>query len=355
MQPDQTATAPTVPGVTVLILNWNGQHHLERFLPSVLATDYPNLHVLVADNASTDGSVAWVQKHFPQVQLVVFEQNWGFAEGNNRAWPYATTPYVVLLNSDVEVPPGWLWPLVRRAEAQPTIGALQPKILWQKKPEMLEYAGAAGGYMDVLGYAFCRGRLLGVLEPDQHQYDDAVPVFWATGAALFLRCSAVEQTGLFDTTYFAHYEEIDLCWRLQLYGWQVWAEPASYVLHVGGGTLPQGSPRKTYLNFRNSLLTLYKNLPPRERWWKLATRFLLDYVAATVELATGKPRIAWAILRAQNGFLRLKKEARVRRKSLPSKPLRTLPGVYRGLLLTAFYLRKRKRFSQMPPQRFVQR
>jgi GT2 family glycosyltransferase len=340
------------PGVTVVILNWNGQHYLERFLPTVLSTAYPNLHILVADNASTDDSVSFLRAHFPSVQVVVFAQNWGFAEGNNRALHHCHTPYVVLLNSDVEVPPNWLQPLVQLAESNPRIGAIQPKILWHKKPEMLEYAGAAGGFIDELGYAFCRGRMLGRLEPDTQQYNTATPIFWATGACLFLRSAAVAETGLFDPTYFAHYEEIDFCWRLQLHGWQVWAQPASTVLHVGGGTLPQGSPRKTYLNFRNSLLTLYKNLPARERLWKLPLRFLLDYVAASIELLNGKPGIAWQILRAQGGFLRLKRVARASRKSIPHKPMRALSGVYGGLMLVSFYIRKRKRFSQLPDTRF---
>lgn len=337
------------PAVTILILNWNGKRWLEQFLPSVLATDYPNFRVLVADNASSDGSVAFLEEHFPTVEVLALEQNWGFAEGNNRALQTVETPYTVLLNSDVEVAPDWLTHLVRRAEALPKAVGLQPKIRSYHQPEKFEYAGAAGGWMDRLGYAFARGRLLDELETDNGQYDNACRVFWATGACHFLRTAPAKAAGLFDPDYFAHYEEIDYCWRMKNAGWEFWIEPAAVVYHVGGGTLPQGSARKTYLNFRNSLYTLVKNLPAAELWWKLPLRLCLDGVAFWKELLSGKPRVAWAIVRAHWAlFGSFVKMWRKRRKQ-QQRPMHSLRGYYPGLLIWSYFVQGRRRFSQLVP------
>jgi GT2 family glycosyltransferase len=341
------------PSVTVLILNYNGIRYLKRFLPSVLGTRYPYFDVVVADNASTDGSQVYLRECYPQVTLLEFAENFGFADGNNRALQACKGDYIVLLNSDVEVHPGWLSPLVHLAEENPKVAAIQPKILAENNRGSFEYAGAAGGFIDMLGYAFCRGRVLQHTELDLGQYDSPKPVFWATGACLFLRAATIRQTGLFDPRYFAHYEEIDLCWRLQNSGFEVWVQPNSVVYHVGGGTLPQGSPRKTFLNFRNSLATLWKNLPPEERAWKLVVRLGLDWVAAAKELATGKPKIAAAILKAHWGFVQLLDEA------APSwvtptvrKPMKELSGVFEGSILWRVIVRKQTKFSDLPSKRF---
>src|SRR5690606_12693527 len=250
---------PSLPRVSIIIVTWNALPLLRQCLPSVVATDYPDLEVILADNASTDGSAEWVAGAYPHVRIVRHPENWAFCRGNNEAVPHATGDLVLFLNNDVEVPPDWLRPLVRVLVEMPDVAAVQPKLLQYADRDRFEYAGASGGFVDRLGYPFTRGRLFFTLEDDHGQYDDARDVFWATGAALLVRRSALDEVGLFDERFFMHMEEIDLCWRLQRRGYRVRVEPASRVYHIGGASLPQGNPRKTYYNFRNNLLLLYKN------------------------------------------------------------------------------------------------
>ncbi|MDP5172627.1 MAG: glycosyltransferase family 2 protein [Bacteroidia bacterium] len=290
------------PATTAVILNWNGKNWLEQFLPSVLASTYSTLQVLVVDNGSTDDSVNWIRATFPAVEVLALDQNYGFAEGNNKAIPHIHTPYFVLLNSDVEVAPGWLEPLVSAMEADPQLVASQPKLLAWHDKDSFEYAGAAGGWIDRFGYAFCRGRIFDELEQDTGQYDKAQDCLWATGACIMLRTEVVKQIGLFHGELFAHWEEIDFCWRAWNLGYRVRAIPQSVAYHVGGGTLPQGNPRKTFLNVRNSLICLYLNLPLSRRLWVMSVRLILDGVWGLKSLSKGDVGSVKAIIRAHWSF-----------------------------------------------------
>ena len=276
------------PRVSVVIVSWNALPLLRRCLPSVVATDYPDLEIILADNASTDGSDAWVAETFPSIQIVRHPENWLFCRGNNEAIPHTTGDFVCLLNNDVEVPPGWLAPLVDAMQAQPDVAAVQPKLLQYDDRGRFEYAGASGGFLDRYAYPFTRGRLFATIERDEGQYDDARDVFWATGAALLLRRAALDEVGLLDERFVMHMEEIDLCWRLHRAGWRVRVEPRSEAYHIGGGSLAQGNPRKTYYNFRNSFLLLWKHLPRRRFRRVVAGRYALDTAAAVRALAAGR-------------------------------------------------------------------
>ncbi|MFN8310310.1 MAG: glycosyltransferase family 2 protein [Chitinophagales bacterium] len=267
--------------VAVVILGWNGKKFLEQFLPSVVSNSAGEGFVVVyADNASSDGSVEFVKEQFPTVEIIETGANLGFAGGYNAALKQVNAEYYVLLNQDVEVAPNWLLPLVRVLDSNSNIAAAQPKLRAFADRNAFEYAGASGGYVDFLGFAFCRGRVFDFIEKDSGQYDTTVPIFWASGAALFIRASVYHEAGGLDEDFFAHQEEIDLCWRVLRLGYQIMAVPESVVYHVGGGSLPQGNPRKTYLNFRNNLFLLLKNLPASALWWKLPLRLMLDVVAA---------------------------------------------------------------------------
>lgn len=339
-------TAPlSLPSVAVVILNYNGRKHLENFLPSVLASTYGNLQVVVADNGSTDDSVAFLQQHFPSVILELHETNEGFAGGYNWALKRVVADYYVLLNSDVEVSRGWIEPVISLMETDPAIAASQPKLLSYHQPGCFEYAGAAGGWIDVLGYPFSRGRIFDVCEPEEHQYDTAEPIFWASGAAMFVRAHVYHELGGLDAAFFAHQEEIDLCWRMQLAGYRILSCPASVVYHVGAGTLPRGG-RKVFLNFRNNLVMLCKNLPLREKIWKLPLRFCLDAVSAWKGLCTGDIWFFTAILRAHLAvvYLLVKPHAQ---HSLPRKPLSQLDGVYHGSVVWQYFIKKRTRFREI--------
>lgn len=285
----------------VVILNWNGAQHLETYLPSV-AEHSKEARVIVADNGSTDESEAVVNR-FEGVEWLALPQNYGFAEGYNRALKQIEADIYVLLNSDVRVTANWLEAPLNRIVNDESVGAVQPKILADQRPSAFEYAGAAGGYIDALGYPYCRGRIFDTVEEDKGQYDDAVPVDWATGACCFVRASAWHALGGLDGSYFAHMEEIDFCWRLRRAGYSCWVEPSSMVFHLGGGTLQYASPRKTYLNFRNSLATLTKNaeggLP---LFFKVIVRMILDGVAGIQFVLKGQPKLCWAIIRAHFAY-----------------------------------------------------
>lgn len=301
--------------ISVVILNWNGVGMLQKFLPGVVEhSQGEGVEVCVADNASTDASCAWVREAYPNVRLIVLDKNYGFAEGYNRALQQVEAEYVVLLNSDVEVTPHWLEPLCAYMDAHPEVAACQPKIRSERNKEYFEYAGASGGYLDKYGYPFCRGRIFDVVEKDKGQYDSVVPVFWATGAALFIRLKDYREVGGLDGRFFAHMEEIDLCWRLGSRGRGLVCVPQSVVYHVGAATLKKESLRKTFLNFRNNLLMLYKNLPEKELNKVLWMRGLLDVVAATVFFLKGEKENARAVLQARKEFKQLRPSFEASRK-----------------------------------------
>ena len=294
---------------SVVILNWNGVELLRRFLPSVVAhTPTDVAEVVVADNGSTDESLHVLRSEFPTVRIIAMPTNEGFAGGYNRALREVEAEYAVLLNSDVEVTAGWLEPLVAYAEANPDVAALQPKIRAYRRPELFEHAGAAGGFIDKLGYPFCRGRIFASVEKGEGQYDSIVDIFWATGACMFVRMVDYRLAGGLDERFFAHMEEIDLCWRLHRLGRRVACVPESTVFHLGGATLDADNPRKAYLNFRNNLLMLYKNLPPERRAGMLFRRKLLDGVAALNFLLHGNLAGIRAIARAHRDASRMIRE-----------------------------------------------
>ncbi len=336
----------SLPSVAVVILNWNGKSFLERFLPSVLSSDYENLRVIVADNASTDGSVFYLRSTFPNVEVIVNAENEGFAKGYNTALKSVGSDYYILLNSDVEVRHDWIAPVILLMESDEEIGAAQPKILSFENKGTFEYAGACGGWIDRLGYPFARGRVFDFCEIDHGQYENAQEVFWATGAALFVRASVFHELGGFDEYFFAHQEEIDLCWRMQRSGYKIYVEPASVVYHVGGGTLPMGTRKKTYLNFRNNLVMLSKNLKFRESILKIPLRIILDNIAAFQALIKGDFSIFISIESAHLhylGWLLFEK----RSKKLPKIKMANLHGVYDRSVVWMFFVKKLKTFQEI--------
>ena len=335
--------------VAVVILNWNGCEMLRSFLPSVVrCSDTEGAEIYVADNGSTDASVEMLRQEFPSVHLIILDKNRGFAEGYNLALQQVSAEYVVLLNSDVEVTGHWLAPLVDYMDAHPEVAACQPKIRSWRHKERFEYAGASGGFIDRYGYPFCRGRIMGVVEEDNGQYDTVVPVFWATGAALFIRLKDYQDAGGLDGRFFAHMEEIDLCWRLRARGRMLVCVPQSTVYHVGGATLKKENPHKTFLNFRNNLVMLYKNLPEEELGYVMRVRAVLDCVAALSFLLKGQFANMWAVLRARRAFHSLRplfaadREENLKKTSLPVIPERT-----KSSILVQFYLHGKKFFSRL--------
>ena len=338
-----------MPEVTIAILNYNGRHFLEQFLPFLFQTTYPHMQVWVIDNASTDDSVAWTTAHYPQVKLWVWEQNHGFTGGYNRIVPHIETPYFVLLNSDVEVTPGWIEPLVAAMEADPLLASVQPKILDWKSRDQFEYAGAAGGWLDSLGYPFCRGRVFDVRETDQGQYDTYQPVAWATGACSLVRTRVAKEHGLFQEDFFAHMEEIEFCWRVQAMGYHVACEPRSVVYHVGGGTLPQGNPRKTFLNVRNSLAMLWLHLPQGQRIGRVFLRMVLDGVWGLYALTKGDTSAIGAILKGHFAFYGRMGAYQQERNRLYQnrKPAWPAQGVLAGSVVWQHFVSGKKRWVQL--------
>lgn len=335
--------------VSVVILNWNGRDMLRSFLPSVVRHSAgEGIEVCVADNGSTDDSVEMLRREFPSVRTIVLDKNHGFADGYNLALQQVEAEYVVLLNSDVEVTEGWLQPQIAYLDAHPGVAACQPKIRAWRHKEMFEYAGAAGGFIDRYGYPFCRGRVMGVVETDSGQYDTVTPVFWATGAALFIRLDDYRKAGGLDGRFFAHMEEIDLCWRLRARGRQIVCIPQSVVYHVGGATLKKENPHKTFLNFRNNLVMLYKNLPQAELTPVMRVRCVLDYVAALTFLLKGQLANASAVLRARGEFKRLRPRFEAsRRENLRKTSVASIPERIKSSILVQFYVKGRRAFSQI--------
>jgi GT2 family glycosyltransferase len=331
--------------VAVVILNWNGQPHLANFLPSVLASTYPNLAIIVGDNASTDNSVAWLQQEYPQIQVFENDKNYGFAGGYNQILAQVDADYFVLLNSDVEVTPNWIEPVIQLLEANPDAAAAQPKILSYADKSSFEYAGAAGGFIDFLGYPFCRGRIFDTIEKDYGQYEQATEIFWASGAAFFVKRDAWLQAGGFDESLFAHMEEVDLCWRLKRLGKQIWYCPTASVYHVGGGTLAAESPYKTFLNFRNNLLMLYKNLSKSKRLYIIVLRFFLDFLSLVKFLVAKKPKNAWAVSRAHVDFLKRVWKKEVNALELPDTF--NAIGLFPRSIVWQYFVRKQKSYKQL--------
>ncbi|MBI5858696.1 MAG: glycosyltransferase family 2 protein [Sphingobacteriales bacterium] len=334
------------PKVAIVILNWNGQKYLQQFLPSVLSTSYSNFEIIVADNGSKDDSVSFLQGKYPEIRIIRFPKNYGFAKGYNEALKQVQAEYYVLLNSDVEVQSGWLQPMVDLLEANNTIAACQPKILSYKNKKTFEYSGAAGGWLDKYGYPFAKGRVFDICEEDHGQYDQSEPIFWASGAALFIRSKVFHEMKGFDEYFFAHQEEIDLCWRMQLAGHKIYSCPSSVVYHVGGGTLPRGNSLKTFLNFRNNRIMLSKNLPLGRKLWVMSFRNLLDGISAWKGLLTGDGGYFIAILRAQVAFLKwwlFNKKKSV----FPATKKGDLSGLLKKNMVWQHFIKKKNRFSEI--------
>ncbi len=333
------------PSVAIVILNFNGKTFLEKFLPYVIASSYTNKKIFVADNASADDSVLFLQQNFPKVKLILFDKNYGFSEGYNRAFSEIESDYYVLLNSDVEVVESWIEPIIDLMESDNKIAACQPKILSFHKKNFFEYAGAAGGFIDYLGYPFARGRIFETLEEDKKQYDDVCEIFWSSGAAMFVKAKIYHEMKGLDEYFFAHQEEVDLCWRMQRAGYKIICCPESIVYHVGGGTLPKGH-RKTFLNFRNNLIMVCKNLPLSELIWKFPLRIILDAVFAWKSLLSGNPRIFGTIIQSHFAVVKwifIKKN----KINLPGRKMTELPGVYNKSLVKAYFIKKKKYFSEI--------
>lgn len=335
---------------SVVILNWNGAEMLRRFLPSVIAySQGEGVEICVADNASSDNSCEVIEREFPEVHLIRLSENYGFAEGYNRALQQIDAEYVVLLNSDVEVTSGWLEPMTDYLDKHPQVAVCQPKLLSFQEKSCFEYAGAAGGFIDKYGYPFCRGRIFDVIESDHGQYDDIIPVFWATGAALLIRLQVYREVGGLDGRFFAHMEEIDLCWRLRSRGYGIVCLPFSRVYHVGGATLKKENPRKTLLNFRNNLIMLYKNLPENELYRVMRVRLFLDYLAAFVFLLKGDKNNSLAVLRARKEYMSMRFLFKAERdENLRSASLVSIPERFEKSILWWTKVRRCKFFSDLP-------
>lgn len=342
--------------IAIVILNWNGAEMLRQYLPTVLKYSADMAEVVVADNASSDMSVELLRKEFPQVRLLLLDQNWGFAEGYNKALQQIDAEYYVLLNSDVEVTQGWLMPLLDYIDNNADVAACQPKLRAMARRGAFEYAGASGGFIDRYGYPFCRGRIFDTVEDDRGQYDEPCDVHWATGACLFIRSAEYWRCGGLDSRLFAHNEEIDLCWRLRIMGRRIVCLPSSVVYHVGGGTLPKGNPMKTFLNFRNNLTMLYKNLPDdalshvmRMRWW-------LDYLAATkmlfLERNLGECK---AVIRGRKAFKKWRADfaadrqamQEMRKNTQDARKEHSLPERMPYAILWQYYVRGKKHYSDL--------
>ncbi len=337
-----------MPETAVVILNFNGRDFLKKYLPSVIRYS-EKAEIVVADNASTDDSVAFMQEAFPQIKLLINTENAGFAGGYNWALSQIKADFYVLLNSDIEVTPNWIEPVVQLMKSDDRIAACQPKIRSVAQKAYFEYAGASGGFIDQWGYPFCRGRIFEDLEKDEGQYDDVREVFWATGACLFVRAEVYHKLGGLDEDFFAHMEEIDFCWRAKNEDYKIMVQPASVIYHVGGGTLPKSSSRKTYLNFRNNFMLLYKNLPQHELWKVLVARLFLDGVAGMRFLLQGHFQDVAAIVKAHFYFYGHLGVLNRKRNRLKQKQV---SGIYRGSLIFARFMKKIHAFSELPRDKF---
>lgn len=330
--------------IAVVILNWNGKHILQQYLPSVVAHSSDHAQIIVADNGSTDESLTFLAENYPQIPIIALDKNYGFAGGYNRALKQVDADYYILLNDDVEVTPNWIPPVIKLMENSPQCAICQPKLKMYDERNTFEYAGGAGGFIDKLGYPFCRGRMFADLEQDNGQYDDNCKIFWASGAAMFIKSSVWRELGGFDDDFFAHMEEIDLCWRAQNAGHTVAYCGASTVYHKGGGTLPKSSPHKTHLNFRNNLFMLYKNLSKKKLNCTIAIRLPLDYIAAIKFLLEGKPKEFAAVYRAHRDFFKSRSILKNKRKQLNTHDTEC---IFQQSILLHYYLKHHKKFTQL--------
>jgi len=337
-----------MPDIAIVILNWNTKKQLETFLPSIINhSQDESVEVIVADNGSGDGSAEFLRDYYPELRTILLDRNYGFTGGYNKALAQIEAKYYVILNSDIEVTENWLIPLKKCLEEDDHAAACMPKVKSYHHRKYFEYAGAAGGFIDKYGYPFCRGRIMGIVEEDRGQYDEGSDIFWATGACMFIRADLFHRLGGFDDDFFAHMEEIDLCWRLKKLGYTIKYVPGSVVYHVGGGTLPNENPFKLFLNYRNNLFLLYKNLPEKKLFPVFCIRMLMDWLSAFVFLLQGKTRNFLAVFRAYRmfwaSFNGLKKK---RRSNPPAK--KDFPGqVFKGSIVFQYFLKRRRRFSQL--------
>jgi len=331
----------------IVILNYNGLKYLQEFLPIVVQHNRKDCKIIIADNASTDESVNYLRQTHPAIEVIQLAKNYGFSHGYNEALKYVTAEYYILLNSDVEVTAGWIDPLIALLDDKPEAAACQPKILSYHRRNYFEYAGAAGGFIDFLGYPFCRGRIFDTLEEDMGQYNDITPIFWATGACFAIRSNVFHKVGGFDESFFAHMEEIDLCWRIQLMGYKVFYNGQSQVYHVGGGTLPKTSPKKTYLNFRNGLSMLYKNTYSPALYFILPLRILLDVVASIKFLVSNSWENSLAVFK---GILDSLKKYRINKEKKAKFSVSEHPyikEIYKHSIVVEYYIKKNKTFKEL--------
>lgn len=333
----------------IVILNWNGKNFLNKFLPSVILYSAGYADVIVADNASTDDSIAFLKENFPQIRIIQNASNGGFAKGYNDALAQVDAKYYILLNSDIEVTENWIAPVIELLDNNPEVIACQPVIRSYHSPAEFEYAGAAGGFIDSFGYPFCRGRIFQNLEEDLGQYNEPIEIFWATGACMFVKAANFHELGGFDADFFAHMEEIDFCWRAKHAGYKIMVCPQSKVFHVGGGTLPKQSSFKTYLNMRNNISMLYKNLPSKQLVPVFLTRFVLDGVAAFKFLADGGFADFWAVVRAHMSFYRRFNDHRKKRKHITHSQVSC---IYKGNIALDHFIKGKKKYSELSPQKF---
>jgi GT2 family glycosyltransferase len=336
--------------VAVVILNWNGRSLLEKFLPFVIKYSSDIAEIIVADNASSDDSVNFLKNNFPENRLIINESNGGFAKGYNDALKQIEAEYYILLNSDIEVTPGWIEPVIRLMDSDKNIAACQPKLLSYYERNKFEYAGAAGGFIDKYGYPFCRGRMFLSLEEDLGQYDNNCEIFWATGACLFVRAELFHKFGGLDEDFFAHMEEIDFCWRLKNHGYKIMYCHESKIYHIGGGTLPKSSARKTYLNFRNNFTLLYKNLPKNRVFPVFSIRLVLDSIAAFKFLLDGGLRDFLAVTRAHLSFYRRFGRIRQKRKMQVQQ---TVEQIYKASIVKEYHISGKKKFSELNSSKFL--
>lgn len=335
--------------IAIVILNWNGKKYLEKFLPLLLQFQTNDAEIVVADNASNDGSVEFLKSFYPGIRIIIHPGNEGFARGYNLALEQIDSEYYILLNSDIEVTENWIRPVIDLMDSDPLIGACQPKIRSYLDPKKFEYAGAAGGFIDKFGYPFCRGRIFQSIEEDHGQYDDQVEIFWATGACMFVKAKLFHEFGGLDEDFFAHMEEIDFCWRLKNEGYKIMYCPSSTVFHIGGGTLPKISWRKTYLNFRNNFFLLYKNLPDDRLFKVFSTRLILDGIAAFKFLVQAGFKDFWAVSRAHLSFYRTLKRVKQKRRLLKHGSMK---NVYSKNIVLEYYLKGKRKFFQLNPEKF---
>lgn len=336
------------PKVAVVIVHWNKQDLLEQFLPSVCQSDYDNLEICIIDNASTDNSVSYIKEHFPQIKIIELAENHGYAGGYNLGLKYISADYYILLNNDIEVPRNWINPVIDWMEKDKKIAACQPKMLDFIHRQQFEYAGACGGFIDKFGYAFCRGRIFNQLEIDSNQYDSAIDIFWATGACMFVRASSFHRAGGFDELFFAHMEEIDLCWRFQLMGEKVMVIPQSHVYHVGGGTLNKMSDQKTFLNFRNNLIMITKNANVSTLIWLIPFRATLDLISSIMFLLKGEFGFSAAVHRAHaDFFFKFSKWWKLRNQVKPLIKNHHFTGWYNGSIVWQYFVKGVKEYSKI--------